>query len=307
MKPLVISGEGAAAGFIAAAEDQFTETLGFRPFHGTLNLDASGTVVEFTDRMPWTRSEHCDGIRYRRCYVSGVRAAVIRPIVPDYPDEKYEVVAPVKLRSLFAIGDGDPVTVDDHAWNPDGLATNPGGLDEFDAVVFDFDGTLAELAVEWTTVQEAITETLDPYLEKSLRKYEQGEILRIARENDVYDDVETILRTHEVDAVDSSTARTELELLRTLDRPIGICTMNALDAVTGILERFGVADDVDVIAARETMEATKPDPRPLQYCLERLDASPGNAVFVGDQSTDALAAENAGTSFLHPDQLGDDA
>ncbi|MFC6721235.1 DUF120 domain-containing protein [Halobacteriaceae archaeon SHR40] len=92
----------------------------------------------------------------------GVQAAVLRPLVPGYPDRKTEVVAPVHLRSLFGLESGDSVTltVDGTPWLPEGHSFVPASLDSFEAVVVDPSGlslglrdVLAELDAQvalWT-------------------------------------------------------------------------------------------------------------------------------------------------------------
>ena len=307
MTPTVTSGEGSAAAFVAAAEAAFRDTLGFRPFHGTLNLTGTDGVPDLTRRMPWEADDHCDGVDYQPCYVGGVRTAVIRPEVPEYPAEKSELLAPVQLRRLFDIADGDALALADDPWVPDGLSARTDRIDAFDAVVFDFDGTLAELAVDWSTVHEEIADLLDPYLDGPLAEYDRPDIFEIARREQRYDDVESLLTAAESDAVEDSPARDELSCVDDLDCPVGICTANAAEPVRAILERHGVGDSFDAIVARDTIPESKPDPRPLEHCVEQLGVELGNVLFVGDEPTDAEAAHRAGTSFLHPRQLRADA
>lgn len=305
MPATVTTGEQTAAAFVDRATGQFQDTIGFAPYAGTLNLEGSGGVPDPTKEMPWKGSDHCAGVAYEPCYISGVRAAVIRPDVPNYPAEKTELLAPVRLRDLFDIEDGDPLLLAEQPWAPDGLTTTVDKLDAFDVVVFDFDGTLAELAVDWASIHTEIADLLDPYLNQSLNKYERHEIFRIARESGVYGDVESLLTNAEAAAVDESTAREELEKLSSLNCPIGICTANASGPVRSFLERHDVAGTVGSIIARDTITEDKPDPRPVLRCVEELGGEPGNAVFVGDERTDAAAAHRAATSFLHPKQLRD--
>lgn len=306
MSPTVSTGEGNAAAFVGSAEDAFRDALGFRPFHGTLNLQGTNGVPELEGWLPWNAGDHCDGVAYDPCYVSGVRAAVIRPAVPGYPDGKSEVLAPVRLRDLFDVADGVSVALADRPWTPAGRTTAPGALDAFDAVVFDFDGTLAEFAVDWATVHEDLAELLDPHLARPLAEYERQDVFDVARRAGVYDDVESILTAAEAGAVADSPARSELAHVDALDCPLGICTANAAAPVRAILDRHGAGGAFETIVARDTMPAGKPDPRPLLRCLDELGVDPGNALFVGNERTDAEAAHRAGTSFLHPTQLRTD-
>lgn len=136
------TGSGTAAGFVAAVDDAIETALGFEPFHGTFNLeiDAETTRPDPTASLDDVGDDHCDGVDLTACRVGGVRAAVLRPLVPGYPPTKVEVVAPVRLRSLFRVdpGDGVTLTVDDAS--PSTLTADPAALDAFDAVVVGLDG-----------------------------------------------------------------------------------------------------------------------------------------------------------------------
>jgi phosphoglycolate phosphatase len=303
MTPTITTGEGAAARFVEAAAGAFRDALGFDPYHGTLNLQGTEGLPELRGWMQWPDGDHCDGVAFEPCYVSGVRAAVIRPDVPGYPEEKAELVAPVRLRDLFAIEDGHHVATSADPWTEAAMTADPAELDGFETVVFDFDGTLAELAVDWPAVHEAIVDLLGDHLEKPLQEYERRAVFRIARETGVYDDLESVMATAERDAVPESTPRAELDYLTSLDRPVGICTANAAAAVRAFLDRHGLADTVDCVVARDTHPGDKPDPEPLVDCVEALGGHPGNALFVGDERTDATTADRAGTSFMKPGQL----
>ena len=134
----VETGEGAAAGFVAQVDDVLAAELGFEPFHGTLNIAASPPEPAVV--LDGLGDDHCEGVALTPCRVGGVLAAVLRPIVPGYPEAKTELIAPVRLRSLFGFdpGDGVDLTFDDSP-PPSQPPVAPAFLDEFDAVVFDLD------------------------------------------------------------------------------------------------------------------------------------------------------------------------
>ena len=140
----VETGQGRAAGFVAQVDELLAAELGFEPFHGTLNVGVSppAPAVVLTE----VGDDHCDGVELTPCRVGGVRAAVLRPLVPGYPDGKTEVVAPVRLRSLFGLDSGDhvAVTLDDTQPSND-LAADPTALGGFDAVVLGLDAVTALL------------------------------------------------------------------------------------------------------------------------------------------------------------------
>jgi hypothetical protein len=160
MQGALRTGTGEAAEFVGHAADTLEEALGFAPFHGTLNVDLSPPEPSF--QLDALGDDHCDGVDLTPCRVWGVRAAVLRPLVPGYPDRKTEVVAPVHLRSLFRLEPGDTValTVDGTPRLSDGHSFVPALLDSFEVVVVDPSGlslalrdTLPELDAQvalWT-------------------------------------------------------------------------------------------------------------------------------------------------------------
>lgn len=303
----LVSGEGAGATFVEAAQDALAGMVGFRPFPGTVNLEGVADV----DALPHRTinddfgDPHCEGVRLRPCAIGGVRSSVIRPLVPGYPPDKLELLAPVRIRGLFGFDDGAtvPLAPPDDLWSPAGPPASPASLGSFDAVVFDLDGTLVDLAVDWSAVHGELEERFGRHLEKPVTEHAGNELFEVAAGAGVYDDLVGLIEAHEREGAESATGLPGIEALSELAVPVGICTANAASAAERALDRFGVRGAVDAIVARETVRPGKPDPAPLLECLRRLDAEPGNAIFVGDQPGDAEAAAGAGSSFLHVDQL----
>lgn len=308
MNGTLTEGDGRAAGFVAAVADELAAELGFDPFHGTLNLLTDAAPPGATIRLDAFVDDHCDGLELSPCRLAGLRGAVLRPLVADYPADKVEVVAPVELRAVLAIEPGDDLrlTTADAVWPPSVRTADPDALGAFEAVVFDLDDTLLELGVDWERVVADIETLFGPVLEEPVRAYDEPQLLDLAREHGLYDDLERLLRDAEVAGADRSTRLPALDALHELSCPVGICTANSVPAAKRALESFDALGAVDAVVGRESVAASKPDPRPLQACLDRLEATPGNALFVGDAEADAGAAAGAGTSFLHPEQLWPD-
>lgn len=134
----VTTGARAAAGFVEQVADALATELGFDPFHGTLNLETEpGTSPPApASSLGGVGDDHCDGVELTPCRVGGVRGAVLRPLVPEYPRPKVEVVAPVRLRSVFRLEPGDRVELSFAGVGSRGtLLADPAALDAFDAVV----------------------------------------------------------------------------------------------------------------------------------------------------------------------------
>lgn len=307
MDGTLVTGEGAGAAFVAATQETLASAVGFRPYPGTLNLEG----VDDVESLPLRTIDddlgdpHCEGVHLRACTVGGVRGSVIRPLVPGYPERKLELLAPVRLRELFDWDVGATVRLapPDEPWSTVGPSAVQAALDAFDAVVFDLDGTLVELVVDWPAVHGEIEAKFGAYLDKPVTEHGENELFEVAADHGVFDDLAGLIEAHERAGADDARPLGGVEGLSALDGPVGLCTANARSAAEQALERFGVRGTVDAIVARETVRPGKPHPAPLLECLDRLDVAPGNALFVGDQPGDAEAAARAGTSFLHVEQL----
>jgi phosphoglycolate phosphatase len=89
-----------------------------------------------------------------------------------------------------------------------------------------------------------------------------------------------------------------LDLLRDGGIPLGIVTTKYRFRVEDILDHFGERHRFRVIVGGDDVVAHKPDPQGLIMALERLDVSPVEALYVGDHTVDASAAQSAGVPFV---------
>jgi riboflavin kinase, archaea type len=115
----VFSGQGRGKKFVQLPwfKQQVEEKLGFSPYPGTLNLFLIGKNVENRRLL-----EVSDGlmIKPQTGYYSGVmfiatidtlECAVVIPIMPNYPNDVLEVIAPIYLREKLKLVDGSLAAV----------------------------------------------------------------------------------------------------------------------------------------------------------------------------------------------------
>lgn len=168
-------------------------------------------------------------------------------------------------------------------------------MSEYDAIVYDLDGTLVRLDVDWEAVREATAAVLAD------RGVEVGEA-------DVWAIRERAADHGALDAVDAAIAEFERDGARSAARlalsddlphavPVGVCSLNDESACRIALEAHGLDAHVDAVVGRGTVGTVKPDPEPLLYALAQLGVAPGDALFVGDSETDRVAADRAGVAF----------
>lgn len=133
---VVCSGLGEGARFTALdwVGAAFARRLGFAAWPGTLNLRMAGAAWRRWRRdLPQRRGVRIDpppGFCAATCFAvtldDRVRAAAVFPDVPDYPDDKLELVAPVALRETLALHDGARVRVRMHL-PPQPMTGRPAG------------------------------------------------------------------------------------------------------------------------------------------------------------------------------------
>lgn len=99
-------------------KEQCLERLGFVPYPGTLNLKVDeeylNAIKELREQegieiIPPT-PDFCKAISYRTS-IKEIDAAVVIPLVKDYPEDIIEIIAPIKLKEALSIKDGDRLMI----------------------------------------------------------------------------------------------------------------------------------------------------------------------------------------------------
>lgn len=164
-----------------------------------------------------------------------------------------------------------------------------------DAVVYDLDGTLVELAVDWAAVARDVADVLrergvDPGMGGLWGMLERSD------ETGHRDAVEETISTHEERGARESR---QLGLADGLphDVPVGVCSLNAESACRLALEVHDIEATIGTVVGRDTLGSSKPDPEGLLSVVADLGVDPESAVFVGDSERDAETARQAGTDF----------
>jgi phosphoglycolate phosphatase len=162
-----------------------------------------------------------------------------------------------------------------------------------ETVVFDLDGTLIRLAVDWAVVASEVAETLESHGIDP--PDDLWGMLEAADENGAREAVERIISAHERDGARESERLPAAHSLP--DRPVGVCSLNAEEACRLALEKHGI-DGVGAVVGRDTVRTEKPDPRPLLETVDRLGGDPSGTLFVGDSDRDRVTADRAGTAYV---------
>lgn len=130
MTGVIFSDLGLASAFMSLdwVREALKQCLGFVPFPATLNVRPKAAEDAETWRRAQTLSAGVplgagaeDGFCSARLYpieicgetpASNIEGAIIVPDVKNYPSDKIEIVAPVRLKDHFGLRDGDALTLE---------------------------------------------------------------------------------------------------------------------------------------------------------------------------------------------------
>lgn len=174
------------------------------------------------------------------------------------------------------------------------------------AVLFDFDGTLADsTALIMHSFRHTMRVHLDavPSDEEWLSGFGtplETQISRYARSEREFAAMMDTYRAYQAERYDELLRpfAGAPELVGELARrgvPMAIVTSRYRRSTLRGMELCGILDHFPVIVTPEDVSAPKPHPEPVLHALERLGVEAGHAVFVGDSPHDIAAGRAAGT------------
>jgi riboflavin kinase len=115
-------GEGRYYVSLEGYKKQFEEKLGFTPYPGTLNIKIPREQMFFRTKLDEEEGILIEGfktaertfgeVKAFKCRINGIEGAVVIPKRTHYPKDVLEVIAPVKLRDVLKLKDGDWVEVE---------------------------------------------------------------------------------------------------------------------------------------------------------------------------------------------------
>ncbi|SIR05756.1 phosphoglycolate phosphatase [Haladaptatus litoreus] len=166
----------------------------------------------------------------------------------------------------------------------------------YDAIVYDLDGTLVRLAVDWEETAEEIKPILREHGENPDAD-DALDLVPIAEEIGAMADIEPHIAAAEREGARNSERLPDMDKLVEANVPVGICSLNCEAACREALDAHGISKDIGAIVGRDSVENRKPHPEPLLTAVEQLGANPEKTLFVGDSDSDEVTARRAGTAF----------
>lgn len=160
-------------------------------------------------------------------------------------------------------------------------------------MIYDLDGTLVTLDVDWAAVRREINEVVGRRLSPDL----VWGVLDVADREGCGPEVRDIINRHEVRGATTSRRLPVADELPRETLPVGVCSLNCREACVTALETHGLLQHVDVVVGRDSVDERKPSPEPLLHAVRELSASAETSLFVGDSEIDRRTAEKAGIAF----------
>jgi len=185
-------------------------------------------------------------------------------------------------------------------------------LSRMKAMIFDFDGTLAVLNIDFSAMRERVFELVRRFgvEEESIRERYLLEIIDevypILREKspfgaeEFYQEAHRILYEIELRAAEEGRlipeAEGTLKILRKKGIKVGIVTRNCEDAVREIFPK--IDECCDIFISRNSIKKVKPHPDHLNSAMKALDVSAKDAVMIGDHTLDIQAGKRVGMKTI---------
>ncbi len=174
------------------------------------------------------------------------------------------------------------------------------------AVIFDFDGTLTPLTLDFSLlrsrVEEMAREYVDPHVIDAQKDQYILEMIH-AIEDEINQGAPGFRDRafSELDRLETEACRNKelysytrdvIANLKEHNIRIGIITRSSTKVILTIFPDLYTL--IDVVVTRDDTRHVKPDPHQLRMALEALKVSPSDAVIVGDHPTDIAAGRALG-------------
>jgi len=180
------------------------------------------------------------------------------------------------------------------------------------AVVFDFDGTLAVLNIDFSQMREQVFQLIRKHgidessIEEKYLLEIIDEVVQILNQKDFsaaeefYQEAHQILHEIELKAAEGGKllpgVEAALKSLRGKGLKIGIVTRNCEEAVRKVVP--DIEEFCDVFVSRDSIKKVKPHPEHLTSVLKALNISGEETVMVGDHPIDIHAGKRVGMKTI---------
>lgn len=172
-------------------------------------------------------------------------------------------------------------------------------------VIFDFDGTIATLPVDWYGLKQRLLQFLHEQGIERTAVTLWNDIEQIKRQlpPETLEEAYRCIEAYEHAAVPlmevNETAVQYLNSVVAAGRRVAVCSNNMTSTARIALERLGLKECVAMIVGLDSVGRLKPHPEGVLRILHELRVSASDALFIGDSRFDQEAARAAGVPFKH--------
>lgn len=163
-------------------------------------------------------------------------------------------------------------------------------IEKTDLFIFDLDGTIVDLSVDWEKMLADLkgkfgnkAESIRGFLD-TLKSHDRKRALKIVEKYELE-------RIHSVKANKDMVA-----FIKKIpgEVPLVIFSTNTKTAIQATLEKVGLKERFRFIISSDDVEKLKPDPGRLNMIIRRLGIKKEDVVYLGDRGVDLEAGRRAG-------------
>jgi HAD superfamily hydrolase (TIGR01509 family) len=176
-------------------------------------------------------------------------------------------------------------------------------------VIFDFDGTIATLPVDWYGLKQRLLRFLhEQGIEQtSITFWKDIEQIKQQLSPATLEKAYRCIEGYEHPAVPLMDVNEKvvkyLKGIVAAGGKVAVCSNNMASTVRMGLERLGLKESVAMIVGLDSVGRLKPHPEGVLKILRELQVSASDALFIGDSGFDEEAARSAGLRFTQVDTL----
>ena len=181
-------------------------------------------------------------------------------------------------------------------------------------IVFDLDGTIVDLAVDWMSLKDLLVERYEELYQESCDFKSVSKCLEKMVEKQDESNIQNffdIIRHYElknirdVKLIDETIFFINNKNLFGMENEMkfAILSLNTRDTIIRALEIADITDKIDYIVGREDIRKWKPDPEGLIMIKNHFKVKKEEIIYFGDMEKDLLTGENAGIEAYLIDDL----
>jgi HAD superfamily hydrolase (TIGR01549 family) len=166
-------------------------------------------------------------------------------------------------------------------------------------IIFDLDGTLAIMPIDWQGMKRALAEA---FHDVSFAQLSEGvrEVSRRYGDSGTRRCFEVIRAFEKASIPDITPVADVLDVLQSHRRSaaFAICSNNMCATIHDVLHTLGLSEHFSVLVGLDDVLEGKPAPEGLLRILGQLQVSADEALFIGNRFTDAQAGAKAGIETI---------